>query len=36
DRARAAAAPVRAAFAAAGLDSEAWVSPLDAPGAHLC
>ena len=36
DRASAAAAPVRAAFAAAGLDSEAWVSPLDAPGAHLC
>ena len=36
DQARAAAAPVQAAFAAAGFDSDAWVSPLDAPGARLC
>ena len=36
DQARAAAEPVRAAFAAAGFDSDAWVSPLDAPGALLC
>jgi homoserine kinase len=37
DRARAeAAAPsVRAAFAAVGLDSQAWVSPIDAPAARL-
>ncbi|MNV89330.1 homoserine kinase [compost metagenome] len=36
DQARAAAEPVRMAFAAAGFDSDAWVSPLDAPGACLC
>lgn len=36
DQARSAAAPVRAAFAAAGFDSDAWVSPLDAAGARLC
>ncbi|KAF1017344.1 MAG: Homoserine kinase [Stenotrophomonas maltophilia] len=34
--AQAAAAPVRAAFAAGGLDSQAWISPLNAAGAHLC
>lgn len=34
-RAEAAAVAMRAAFAAAGLDSEAYVSPLDAPAAHL-
>ena len=33
--AEAAAAPVRAAFAAAGFDSQAWVSPLNAPAAAL-
>lgn len=33
--AEAAAAPVQAAFAAAGFDSQAWVSPLACPGAHL-
>jgi homoserine kinase len=26
---------MRAAFAAAGLESDAWVSPVDAPGARL-
>ncbi|HIE5094449.1 homoserine kinase [Stenotrophomonas maltophilia] len=36
DQAQAAAAAVQAAFAAAGFDSDAWVSPLDAPGARLC
>ena len=36
DQAHAAVAPVRAAFAAAGFDSDAWVSPLDAAGARLC
>ncbi len=36
DQARTAVAPVQAAFAAAGFDSDAWVSPLDAPGARLC
>lgn len=36
DQARAAVAPVQAAFAAAGFDSDAWVSPLDASGARLC
>ena len=36
DQARAAATLVQAAFAAAGFDSDAWVSPLDAPGARLC
>ncbi len=33
--AQAAAAPVQAAFAAAGFDSQAWVSPLSAPAAVL-
>lgn len=33
--AQAAAAPVQAAFAAAGFDSQAWVSPLSAPAAAL-
>ena len=36
ERAHAAVAPVQAAFAVAGFDSDAWVSPLDAPGARLC
>ncbi|HEY0332389.1 MAG TPA: homoserine kinase [Stenotrophomonas sp.] len=37
DRAQAerASPAVRAAFAAAGFDSQAWVSPLASPGAHL-
>lgn len=35
-QAAAAAAPaVQAAFAAAGLDSQSWVTPLNSPGAHL-
>lgn len=33
--AEAAAPAVQAAFAAAGLDSQAWVAPLDSPGANL-
>lgn len=33
--AQAAAAPVQAAFAAAGFDSQAWISPLSAPAAVL-
>ncbi|HRQ66688.1 MAG TPA: homoserine kinase [Xanthomonadaceae bacterium] len=35
DGACAAVAPMREAFAAAGLDSEAWVSPVDGPRAEL-
>lgn len=35
DSAEAAAAPVRAAFAAAGLDSQSWISSLAAPAAVL-
>lgn len=35
DAAQAAAAEVRAAFAAAGFDSQSWVTPLDSPGARL-
>lgn len=35
ERARSAAPAVQAAFAAAGFDSQAWVSPIDSPGAHL-
>ena len=30
-----AAPAVQAAFAAAGFESQAWVSPIDSPGAHL-
>lgn len=30
-----AAPAVQAAFAAAGFDSQAWVCPIDSPGAHL-
>lgn len=33
--AQAAQAAVQQAFANAGFDSQAWVSPLNAPGAHL-
>ncbi|WP_254574826.1 homoserine kinase [Stenotrophomonas acidaminiphila] len=35
EAAQAAAAEVRAAFAAAGFDSQSWVTPLDSPGARL-
>lgn len=35
DAAQAAAPKVRAAFAAAGFDSQSWVTPLNSPGAHL-
>ncbi len=35
DAAQAAAPAVRAAFAAAGFDSQSWVTPLDSPGARL-
>ncbi|KAF1693748.1 homoserine kinase [Pseudoxanthomonas koreensis] len=35
ERAQAAAPLVQVAFAAAGFESQAWVSPVDSPGAHL-
>ncbi len=35
EAAQAAAAEVRAAFAAAGFDSQSWVTPLHSPGARL-
>lgn len=35
EEAQAAAAPVQAAFARAGFESQAWISPLDSPGAAL-
>ena len=35
DAAQAAAPAVQAAFAAAGFDSQSWVTPLHSPGARL-